>query len=358
MTASTTAQRAPYFDVSEAAQVAEAYMDSIDPIFTVRAREIGPQGLDLGLEAYHAGAMLIGRAHMRGAHYEYQRDRTKIAQTGLDMIMVQIITGGDDIRFHGEEALETRPGDVCIDDLTRPFATRTCDCDNISIVLPRATLGLDALQLDRIHGLTFKRESLAASLISVQATALLGQFDRCSPEEAAAAAHATGLMIGGLAEPMANRSEADEAIAVAVLQRVQRYIQANLARADLTPGGVARAVGMSRATLYRIFAPFGGVQGYIRQQRLLRVMADLRNTRLRAKSIAEIAYGWGFNDWSAFSRAFKLAFDMTPSSARATVGLLRSAQAGAQQLLLPHWLRQMEEGDIRMAAAYGANLRE
>ncbi|HZU64176.1 MAG TPA: helix-turn-helix domain-containing protein [Novosphingobium sp.] len=344
-----TSRETPHFDVARAAQVAEAYAGSIDPIFSLGTQPLDGPGADVGLDAYHAGAMLIGRAHMHGARFDYARDRAKIARTGLDMILVQIITAGSDVRFHGDEVQVTRPGDICIDDLTRPFATRATDCENINIILPRAALGLDALQLDRIHGLSFAADSLAARLVSAQANALLDRFDSCSPGEAAAAARATGLMIGGLAAPLANQREAEEAISVAVLHRVQRYIQAHLARPDLTPDGIARAVGLSRASLYRIFSPIGGVREYIRQQRLGRVFADLRNPRLRARSIAEMAYGWGFADWSSFSRAFKAQFAVTPSEVRGLAGVL--APADSAGIVLPQWLREMEAGEIGPAMA-------
>ena len=339
----------PHFDVARAPEVFETYAQSIDPVFSMRTH--APDGPpDVGLSAYNAGVMVIGRAHMRGATFDYQRDRAKIARSGLDAVMIQIITQGEDVRLHGDEAYRTRPGDICIDDLTRPFATRTQECENISIILPRTALGLDSLQLDRIHGLTLTANSLAAQLVQAQASAILDRFAASPADEVATAARATALMIGGLAEPLVNRREADEAIAVAMLHRVQRHIQAHLARPDLSPEGIARAVGLSRASLYRIFAPLGGVSAYIRRQRLGRVFADLRHPRLHSKSIAEIAYGWGFSDWSSFSRAFKAAFDMTPSEARGLEGPSLGPPPENPMVVLPQWLREIDDSDIRLIA--------
>jgi AraC-like DNA-binding protein len=346
-----------HFDLSRAPQMTEAFRQSIDPLFAMDANDIEPT-LDLGLEAYNAGVMLIGRTHMRGARFDYQRDRAKIASSGLETIMLQIITKGSDVRLHDGEAYRTSPGDICIDDLTRPFATQAQDCENISIVLPRAALGLDTLQLDRIHGLTLNRHSLAAQLVHTQARAILDQFCAgnayaASAQEVASAARATALMIGGLTEPLVNAREAGpagEAIEVAMLYRVQRHIQAQLTRPDLTPEGIARAMGLSRASLYRLFAPLGGVSAYIRRQRLGRVFADLRNPRQHNRSIAEIAYGWGFVDWSSFSRAFKAAFDMTPSEARGLEGPNPAPPVDNPMLLLPQWLRALEDCDMRQMA--------
>jgi AraC-like DNA-binding protein len=93
----------------------------------------------------------------------------------------------------------------------------------------------------------------------------------------------------------------------------------------------------------------GGVGDFIRRQRLERVMSDLADGAQRGRSIAEIAYGWGFADWSTFSRAFKAAFGITPSEARAGAEALPARDNGAAgDVLLPHWIRTMDA--LRLAA--------
>jgi AraC-like DNA-binding protein len=350
------ADSVPYFNVSEAPtrEAAEAFIASVDPIFDCRAADISTEDLRLELEACNAGAMLLGRSQMQGASFAYERDRAKVARTGLDMIFVQIISEGSDVRLHGDEAYVTRPGDVCIEDMTRPFATRAQTCGNFSLVLERAALGQDEAVLDGLHGLVLKQETLAAQLLNTHVRTLWAGVRQIKAAEAAAAAQATGLLLGALAAPLARSRDGGEAVASALLQRVKRYIQHNLALPGLTPDAVAQAMGMSRATLYRVCASIGGVGDYIRRQRLQRVFSDLGDPRLRHKSIAEVAYSWGFNDWSAFSRAFKSAFDMTPTEARGLGGFLPHAEfirrVRDPHLHLPYWLREMDGATLRGAA--------
>ena len=54
---------------------------------------------------------------------------------------------------------------------------------------------------------------------------------------------------------------------------------------------------------------FGGL-------RLQRCRRDLLDPRLADRSVAAIAFGWGFGDLSGFNRAFKAAYGVTPRELR------------------------------------------
>lgn len=334
----------PYFNVSNAPPELrfDAYAESVAPIFDTRRDAVGGD-FSVGLDGFNAGPVLIGRSRMWGAGFRYDRDIRKVAQTGVEAVLVQIITKGSDVRLHDGEASVTRPGDICIADMTRPFATRTDGCENISMVVHHGALGLDEPRLDGLHGLVLRRETLAAQLLGEHARMLVERLPQASPDDALAVARATGLMMGGLIAPTGQDVGPRASVAVAALFRIKRFIRANLAHPELGPDMVAKAMGMSRASLYRAFAPLGSVGDFIRRQRLERILGDLADPARRGKSIAEIAYGWGFADWSTFSRAFKAAFGITPSEARAGAeALLAQPEAGGGEVLLPQWIRTMD----------------
>jgi len=334
----------PYFNVSNAPPELrfDAYAESVAPIFETRREAVGDD-FSVGLDGFNAGPVLIGRSRMWGAAFRYDRDARKVAGTGVEAVLVQIVTRGGDVRLHDGEATVTRPGDICIADMTRPFATRTDGCENISMVVHHAALGLDESRLDGLHGLVLRRETLAAQLMGEHARMLVDRLPQASPGDAFSVARATGLMLGGLIAPMTEDRGQRASVSVAALFRIKRFIRANLAHPDLGPDMVAKAMGMSRASLYRVFAPLGSVGDFIRRQRLERVLSDLGDPARRGRSIAEIAYGWGFADWSTFSRAFKAAFGITPSEARAGAALPRTRpEVGTGDVLLPQWIRTMD----------------
>ncbi|MET3723776.1 hypothetical protein [Sphingomonas trueperi] len=282
----------PYFNVSNAPPELrfDAYAASVDPIFDTR-REAVSGDFSVGLDGFNAGPVLIGRSRMWGAGFRYDRNIRKVAQTGVEAVLVQIITRGSDVRLHDGEGTVTRPGDICVADMTRPFATRTDGCENISMVVHHGALGLDEPRLDGLHGLVLRRETLAAQLLGEHARMLVERLPQAGAEDAMAVARATGLMMGGLIAPVVQESGPRASVAVAALFRIKRFIRANLAHPDLGPDMVARAMGMSRASLYRAFTPLGSVGDFIRRQRLERVLSDLGDAAQRGKSIAEIAYG-------------------------------------------------------------------
>jgi AraC-like DNA-binding protein len=76
--------------------------------------------------------------------------------------------------------------------------------------------------------------------------------------------------------------------------------------------------GMSRASLYRLFEPLGGVSRYIRKQRLERTFLELTATEYRNKSVVWVARRYCFDNASAFTRLFHPTYGMTPRATRQT----------------------------------------
>ena len=56
---------------------------------------------------------------------------------------------------------------------------------------------------------------------------------------------------------------------------VRRYIDRKLASPDLSANSIAAEFGLSRASLYRLFEPAGGIAKYIRKVRLSRAYQGL-----------------------------------------------------------------------------------
>jgi AraC-like DNA-binding protein len=56
------------------------------------------------------------------------------------------------------------------------------------------------------------------------------------------------------------------------------------------------------------------------QQRLLQCRAALANPTGIGRSVADIAFGWGFNSLATFYRAFQHHFGIPPAAVRALEG--------------------------------------
>jgi AraC-like DNA-binding protein len=99
-----------------------------------------------------------------------------------------------------------------------------------------------------------------------------------------------------------------------LLVRVRGYIEDHLDDPGLCASSIADAHAISVRTLHLLFADTGTtVSRLIRQRRLDVCYRELSRGR-RGKTVTDVAFRWGFIDAAHFSRSFKQAFGITPSS--------------------------------------------
>lgn len=323
-------------------QGAEAYAEAIAPIFDVGLRDVRAAEPDLWVDTFNIGPLVLGAAHMGGGAFTYGRDARKIAATGLELILVQIIVEGGDRRQTGRDEITARPGDVCVLDLTRTFQSEAGDCVNLNLALPRDAFDARDIDLDPLHGLVLRRESAGAQLLKAHAESLMRVAPDLRPEEAYGVGRATTDLLSGLT--LGQRGEAARRAAADTQRaRMRRFIDANLQDPALGAEMLCARFGVSRASLYRLFAPQGGVNEHIRNRRLRRVF-DALSDPAQSLSMAQVAESYGFTVWSSFSRAFKGRFGMTPGEARGQ-GATAAARAGALRAAsgdLSDWLRALD----------------
>jgi len=102
--------------------------------------------------------------------------------------------------------------------------------------------------------------------------------------------------------------------------RAQAYILQNLRDPALDVGQVAGAFHCSKRYLHKVFASKRAtVSESIWKPRLEGCRADLQNPALVGRSMTDIAFSWGFNNYTHFSRKFKEAFGMPPRRVRAQI---------------------------------------
>ncbi|MBB3258258.1 AraC-like DNA-binding protein [Paraburkholderia bannensis] len=204
-------------------------------------------------------------------------------------------------------------------DMNQPFRMQRQACRLISFFVP-ATLVQEVFpDPEAIHGRTLDG-SLPLEQLILDHVATLGQtIGSMNALEADEAIRAAGrLTVAAFGRQARLSGDARAAARAAMFGQIRRYIQAHLTDDELSPESVLAAFEFPRPTLYRLFQHEGGVNAYIRQQRLRRAADDLiRHPHL---AVVEIAYGLGFKSASDFTRAFRRAFDMAPLDYRALVG--------------------------------------
>jgi AraC-like DNA-binding protein len=133
---------------------------------------------------------------------------------------------------------------------------------------------------------------------------------------AAVGNHVLDLLVLALQDDERVLGSSETTVRAAHLQRIESFIRRNLHNPDLSPQVIADGCGISVRYLHQLFQDTGTtVIGWIREQRLLSCHAMLTGGAAR-RTIADIAYSWGFSDQAQFSRAYRRRFGMSPREAR------------------------------------------
>ncbi len=123
-----------------------------------------------------------------------------------------------------------------------------------------------------------------------------------------------------LLETALNRASPDEGRHSRAKQQVERmreWATPRLGDPDLDADVLADAFGLSRRSLYRLFAEAGSTpHRWLANLRLDLAQQWLRDPTSPHRSVCQVAFAAGFNDSSHFARLFKRRFGTPPASAR------------------------------------------
>lgn len=279
--------------------------------------------------------------HCRLGAQTFQRDAARIARDGIDHYQLHVFLRGSVEMRCGGRAVSAETGDFVNLDHGETFASRTTDYEILNLFIPRRRLAPLLHSPDHTHGVVFDSLNGAGRLLRDYAVALNRAASEITLEQAPLAAEAL-VQLGAMALNGVRIDERDPPARAdhALLLKAQLFIKDRLKEPELGPGLVAEGLGLSRARLYRVFAPCGGVAEYIREMRLRRAFTDLLAPGRLDLQIGQIAWQWGFKSPAHFSRAFKARFGTWPREIR---------EAGAETAAGGHGVTRLAAGDTKYA---------
>ena len=258
-----------------------------------------------------------------------QRSRTLIRRNPVDHWAVNVGLSASTRLSVGGGTLDVPARSPFVVSLADEMASERGQDERLQLYLSRDRFRELAPVLDAARG-TVVTGPLGAMLVE-----FLELLDRNLPridgENAPQLSDAIGSMIAACLSPSPDRIAAAEGpLALGRLEKVRQVVNQHLRSPEIGPDVVCRLAGMSRSALYRLMESEGGVNRYIRRQRLLAaraVLSDPRSDRL----ILSVAEEFCFSDAAEFSRAFRREFGVTPSEDRAAArdGLASPARAEA-----------------------------
>jgi AraC-like DNA-binding protein len=237
-----------------------------------------------------------------------------LAARGADQLLILLQTEGAVDTDCGGRRGRIEAGDVAIFDHARPFRSAVTDYENLIVVVARESVPAALLGLEP-HGLVFPRGSGAGCLIGAALQEFYTQADDLTVREAEAAIEGIVALTTACARARLAGDESDQL--KSRRKAALDYIDAHLADAQLRPDKVAKAVKVSRASLYRLLAAEGGVRALVLKRRLDEALRLMLEDSEDEHSLKKIARCCGFGGTSQFSRAFRARFGVSPAQYRA-----------------------------------------
>lgn len=245
----------------------------------------------------------------------YERPQSLAARDGLDQMGVCVLLSG---RMRGEAGnfgWTLGPGGVLVGDFAQAHRWESTDSHALTLTLPRAAAEAALPAVRSLHGLAVSPAAAAPFVDPLLALWRHLRTGRIGTEVAAEAVVSLLAMILGRDAP----SGPSDSLEVAYGGHIEALIALRCSDPRFDAAALARAMGVSRATLYRMVGPERGVAGLIRTARLARLRAMLADPRDR-RGVTQIVYAAGFGDRATATRAFRTAHGMSPRDYRAMQG--------------------------------------
>lgn len=274
-----------------------------------------------------------------------------VSLSRIDHFAISVLLSGSMAGVAGESEVDAKAGDVLFKDMLQTLTLQTSVHGEltryITLWIPRTRLLASISNENALHGLVVKGTSPAGALIGASLRSFAEQVANMSTREMDSLAEGLiELVAKALVPALEATPSTGGAVPLASFVSIRRFIDRNLGSAELGVDMIAKSFGLSRASLYRLFEPMGGVAGYIRKQRLNRAYQDITTAEKADHRIGPMAYRLGFKSINSFNRAFREAYGKTPGEARraahqgaGTTKMLTSEAIGAG--ILTQWLAEI-----------------
>ncbi|MDV9175666.1 helix-turn-helix domain-containing protein [Streptomyces sp. W16] len=249
------------------------------------------------------------------------RTRRPAGSDASDHVKVSLQLTGHCVLTQGDHQAELKPGELAVYDTRRPY---TLDTDrpgrSLALMFPRAMLRLPERELARVTAVSVSCRGGLGTVVRPFLYGLARQVDELESLATPRLADNVADLVGTL---LAEHTGADLARGPddgreVLTQRILAYMEQRLHDPELAPEQIASAHHISRRYLYKLLAGHGcTVSGWIREHRLAHCRRDLADPALAHLPVGAIGSRWGFPGPAHFSHAFRTAYGMSPSEARA-----------------------------------------
>lgn len=268
----------------------------------------------------------------------HERIGARAAQDGVEHFMLTVVLSGGYEVDSGQGFKRVTPGHSILIDMAETMRSRAQNAHVITLSLPREMVEGARGDSGGLHGTVLASSDgglLADLLRSIAARApQLAMADVPGITRALTALLSVAFDRWSQPRDPAEGFDADEAR----FQRARQRIEQLLGHPQFGPAALVAQLGVSRATLYRLFKPYGGLQNYIQRRRLDRVRVALSRPE-NQRPFPLVAAEAGFASESHCSRLFLEVFGVRPGEYRAEVA--GEAPLAGTERRIDYWIRDL-----------------
>jgi len=298
----------------------ELYREYMAPLANVEPLDKQTLGNIFKIYSWDLGGVAFTREILPGARFK--RSKRQVQSSLADHYYLYAIKSGQNYVVselkRGERTSRNSGNGVVLHSMT-DVARGFMAAGECSIVfLPRDAFGAVANEIDQCINQAIK--GALGQIIRQFIFSIEERLPTMTQREGAVLSRSLiELLKGYILQDNVASSKIDPDIAAFVFKvRIRQFIMAHLPEPDLSPSRICKAIGLSRASLYRLFEPEGGVANYILRCRLKSASERIHDLKER-RTLAEIASATGFRDGKELSRSFKRYMDIAPSKVRGEI---------------------------------------
>lgn len=279
------------------------------------------------------GLILYDRALSGVIHSRAER----VARDGFTHFVISLVlegrvTGGAASGFAVAEA-----GDVFIADTRRATRTEVQEARMITVSVARSVMEAALGSTNGLHGrlLTSPQNLMLADYL----VSLVHRAETLEPAAMPGLGRALIEILGSIQTvrpPIATERRRES---FSRRELVEQFMDANLARPDLSVDSISAATGISRSGLYRLFDDLGGVSRQIQRRRLTALRSAL--DRRDVAALDELALRYGFGGEDQMQRLFLTEFGQTMAEYRQVATVTRPGEPEDSRRRWATWLAEV-----------------
>jgi AraC-like DNA-binding protein len=276
--------------------------------------------------SFRSGILFLDKGALvdtRAGSLQYDRTPRHVARGGMDSYQVTLCLDGRVGYEAGRRTVEMQRGDLCLMDMSQSSRTlvgadkASQGSRALSLLLPRTVLAPLLALPDGSGASLISRDSLHGRLLAEQLLALYGGNGTVDANGTAFTSETlAGLIAAAVGSARDGAEVVDRANRDLLLLAIKRSIDTDLLDEAVSVERLCRKFQISRATLYRLLEPEGGLWRYIQEQRLDRAFARLASPANGSMRMLDMALEFHFSSDATFGRAFRRRFGLTPGDVR------------------------------------------